>query len=68
MLHGSFMVAAWLISASIGTLLPRYMKKTWVGKQLMGKDMWFFVSTHSTWNDLCKKLNASLVSDRSTAR
>lgn len=40
-LHGSFMVTAWLISASIGVMLPRYMKKTWVGKQLMGKDMWF---------------------------
>ena len=35
------MVTAWLISASIGVMLPRYMKKTWVGKQLMGKDMWF---------------------------
>lgn len=45
-LHGSFMVIAWLIAASIGVLMPRYMKKTWVGKQLMGKDMWFAVSCH----------------------
>jgi hypothetical protein len=38
------MTTAWLMTGSIATLLPRYMKKTWVGKQLMGKDLWFFVS------------------------
>ncbi|XP_057375535.1 putative ferric-chelate reductase 1 homolog [Daphnia carinata] len=40
-LHGSFMVIAWLMAASIGILMPRYMKKTWVGKQFMKKDLWF---------------------------
>ncbi|XP_057375534.2 putative ferric-chelate reductase 1 homolog [Daphnia carinata] len=40
-LHGSFMVIAWLMAASIGVLMPRYMKKTWVGKQIMKKDRWF---------------------------
>ncbi|KAI9554365.1 hypothetical protein GHT06_019637 [Daphnia sinensis] len=40
-LHGSFMVVAWLIAASVGVLMPRYMKKTWVGKQFMKKDLWF---------------------------
>ncbi len=43
-LHGSFMVVAWLMAASIGVLMPRYMKKTWVGKQIMKKDRWFIVS------------------------
>ncbi|XP_046651683.1 putative ferric-chelate reductase 1 homolog [Daphnia pulicaria] len=40
-LHGSFMVIAWLMAASVGVLMPRYMKKTWVGKQFMKKDLWF---------------------------
>nr|CAH0100348.1 unnamed protein product [Daphnia galeata] len=40
-LHGSFMVIAWLMAASTGLLMPRYMKKTWVGKQFMKKDLWF---------------------------
>ncbi|XP_045030123.1 putative ferric-chelate reductase 1 homolog [Daphnia magna] len=40
-LHGSFMVVAWLVAASVGVLMPRYMKKTWVGKQFMKKDLWF---------------------------
>lgn len=40
-LHGSLMVIAWLMASSIGMLFPRYMKKTWVGKQWMGKDRWF---------------------------
>jgi hypothetical protein len=38
------MVAAWIGSASIGILLARYFKKTWVGSQLCGKDQWFAVS------------------------
>jgi hypothetical protein len=42
-LHGSFMVIAWLMAASTGLLMPRYMKKTWVGKQFMKKDLWFVV-------------------------
>ncbi|XP_063371982.1 putative ferric-chelate reductase 1 homolog isoform X1 [Cydia amplana] len=40
-LHGSFMIAAWLGSASLGILLARYFRQTWVGKQLGGKDIWF---------------------------
>ncbi|KAI9554364.1 hypothetical protein GHT06_019636 [Daphnia sinensis] len=40
-LHGSFMVIAWLMAASTGVMMPRYMKKTWVGKQFMKKDLWF---------------------------
>lgn len=40
-LHGAFMVTAWLFSASLGILFARYFRLTWVGKQLMGKDLWF---------------------------
>lgn len=39
------MVIAWVMAASVGTLFPVYMKKTWVGKQIMGKDRWFVVSS-----------------------
>lgn len=37
------MVIAWLMAASVGILMPRYMKKTWVGKKFMKKDLWFVV-------------------------
>ncbi|RVE45028.1 hypothetical protein evm_010346 [Chilo suppressalis] len=40
-LHGSFMIAAWIGSASIGILLARYFRQVWVGRQLGGKDIWF---------------------------
>ncbi|XP_076268127.1 putative ferric-chelate reductase 1 homolog isoform X1 [Rhynchophorus ferrugineus] len=40
-LHGCFMLAAWLGTASIGILLARYYRQTWVGQQMFGKDMWF---------------------------
>ncbi|XP_013195136.2 putative ferric-chelate reductase 1 homolog [Amyelois transitella] len=40
-LHGSFMLAAWLGTASLGILLARYFRQVWVGKQLGGKDIWF---------------------------
>ncbi|XP_059484956.1 putative ferric-chelate reductase 1 homolog [Neocloeon triangulifer] len=40
-LHGAFMIAAWIGAASIGILLARYFKKTWVGSQLCAKDQWF---------------------------
>lgn len=44
-LHGSFMLAAWIGTASVGILLARYYRQTWVGTSLMGKDLWFAVST-----------------------
>nr|XP_032521906.1 putative ferric-chelate reductase 1 homolog isoform X2 [Danaus plexippus plexippus] len=40
-LHGSFMITAWMGATSLGILLARYFKKTWVGKTLGGKDVWF---------------------------
>lgn len=38
------MITAWIGTASIGILLARYFKQTWVGSQLCGKDQWFAVS------------------------
>ncbi|XP_066996318.1 putative ferric-chelate reductase 1 homolog [Anabrus simplex] len=40
-LHGAFMVTAWIGSASLGILLARYFRQTWVGTQFCGKDLWF---------------------------
>ncbi|XP_055318321.1 putative ferric-chelate reductase 1 homolog isoform X3 [Sitodiplosis mosellana] len=40
-LHAAFMITAWIGTASIGILLARYFKQTWVGSQLCGKDQWF---------------------------
>lgn len=40
-LHGAFMIIAWIGTASIGILMARYFKQTWVGSQLCGKDQWF---------------------------
>lgn len=44
-LHGAFMLTAWIGTASVGILLARYFKQTWVGSQLCGKDQWFAVSS-----------------------
>lgn len=43
-LHGVFMVSAWIGAASIGIVLARYYKQTWVGSRLCTKDQWFAVS------------------------
>ncbi|XP_015598085.1 putative ferric-chelate reductase 1 homolog isoform X2 [Cephus cinctus] len=39
--HGALMLASWIGTASIGILLARYYKQTWVNSQLCGKDQWF---------------------------
>lgn len=46
-LHGAFMICAWIGTTSIGIVLARYFKQTWVGSQLCGKDMWF------AWHRIC---------------
>lgn len=46
-LHGAFMLAAWIGTASVGMLLARYFRQTWVGTTLCGKDLWFAVSNKS---------------------
>lgn len=43
-LHGAFMLIAWVGTASVGILLARYYRQTWVGSQMCGKDQWFAVS------------------------
>ena len=35
------MVIAWLGTASLGMLLARYFKQTWVGRKVAGVDLWF---------------------------
>uniref|UniRef100_U5EVK0 Putative ferric-chelate reductase 1 n=1 Tax=Corethrella appendiculata TaxID=1370023 RepID=U5EVK0_9DIPT len=40
-LHGAFMLTAWIGTASLGILLARYFKQTWVGSSFCGKDQWF---------------------------
>uniref|UniRef100_A0A1B6DIZ9 Ferric-chelate reductase 1 homolog n=1 Tax=Clastoptera arizonana TaxID=38151 RepID=A0A1B6DIZ9_9HEMI len=40
-LHGAFMIAAWIGTASLGIVLARYYKQTWVGSTCCGKDLWF---------------------------
>ncbi|XP_011637244.1 putative ferric-chelate reductase 1 homolog [Pogonomyrmex barbatus] len=40
-LHGALMLASWVGTASIGILLARYYRQTWVNSQLCGKDHWF---------------------------
>lgn len=42
-IHGAFMLTAWIGTASVGILLARYFKQTWVGSSLCGKDQWFAV-------------------------
>ncbi|XP_037920288.1 putative ferric-chelate reductase 1 homolog isoform X2 [Hermetia illucens] len=53
-LHGAFMVTAWIGTTSLGILLARYFKQTWVGSQLCGKDQWF------AWHRMCMVLTWSL--------
>jgi len=43
-LHGSFMIVAWIGAASIGIVVARYYKQTWVGGSCCSKDLWFGVS------------------------
>ncbi|XP_055859170.1 putative ferric-chelate reductase 1 homolog isoform X2 [Episyrphus balteatus] len=46
-LHGAFMVTAWIGTTSLGILLARYFKQTWVGSHTCGKDQWF------AWHRIC---------------
>ncbi|KAL0118629.1 hypothetical protein PUN28_009358 [Cardiocondyla obscurior] len=53
-LHGALMLASWIGTASIGMLLARYYRQTWVSSQLCGKDHWF------TWHRLFMVLTWSM--------
>uniref|UniRef100_A0A1B0EZ95 Cytochrome b561 domain-containing protein n=1 Tax=Lutzomyia longipalpis TaxID=7200 RepID=A0A1B0EZ95_LUTLO len=46
-LHGAFMVVAWMGTTSMGILIARYFKRTWVNQQFFGTDAWFF------WHRAC---------------
>ncbi|XP_065209987.1 putative ferric-chelate reductase 1 homolog [Planococcus citri] len=40
-LHGTFMIVSWIGLASLGIVLARYYKSTWVESSVCGKDVWF---------------------------
>lgn len=40
-IHGALMLASWIGTASVGILLARYYRQTWVSSQCCGKDHWF---------------------------
>ncbi|XP_046662444.1 putative ferric-chelate reductase 1 homolog [Homalodisca vitripennis] len=40
-LHGALMVAAWIGAASLGIVMARYYRQTWVTSSFCGKDIWF---------------------------
>ncbi|XP_023349675.1 putative ferric-chelate reductase 1 homolog [Eurytemora carolleeae] len=41
MVHGSFMIGAWICAASVGIMIARYFKQTWTSGQMCGVDQWF---------------------------
>jgi len=43
LLHGSFMIAAWVCSASLGMMIARYYKQTWTNSRCCGLDQWFIL-------------------------
>lgn len=53
-LHGAFMITAWIGTTSLGILLARYFKQTWVGSTTCGKDQWF------AWHRICMVTTWSL--------
>ena len=40
-IHGCLMVIAWIGTSTLGIIIARYFKKTWVGSQMFGNDLWF---------------------------
>lgn len=52
--HGSLMIVAWIGLTSIGVVFAGYFKPMWPGRQLLGKDLWFF------WHACCMSLTAIL--------
>lgn len=42
-LHGTFMVLAWILSASLGHVIARYFKRTWMIWRIYKYDVWFVV-------------------------
>lgn len=42
-IHAAFMIFAWIGTGSVGMLVARYFKKTWIGQTINGKALWFSV-------------------------
>lgn len=40
--HGALMIIAWICITSMGVVFARYFKPVWSGRQILGKDIWFF--------------------------
>jgi len=40
-LHGSFMIGAWIFAASLGIIFARYFNQTWTNSKVWGLDQWF---------------------------
>jgi len=40
-LHGSFMIAAWICTSSLGIMIARYYKQTWTASRCCSLDQWF---------------------------
>jgi len=40
-LHGSFMIGAWICAASLGIMIARYYKQTWTASRCCNLDQWF---------------------------
>jgi len=41
LLHGSFMIGAWVCAASLGIMIARYYKQTWTASRCCNLDQWF---------------------------
>jgi len=41
LLHGSFMIGAWVCAASLGIIIARYYKQTWTANRCCNLDQWF---------------------------
>ncbi|CAH8626267.1 unnamed protein product [Heterobilharzia americana] len=49
--HGCLMVLAWVLCASIGTILARYYKDVWPNSGLLGERVWF--QSHRILQGIC---------------
>lgn len=43
MIHGIFMIIAWILCTSFGIFSARFGKKLFSGRQMFGKDIWFVI-------------------------
>lgn len=43
-IHASLMIFAWIGCLGVGSVLPRFFKRSWKGKKLFSEVFWFNVS------------------------